>query len=97
MNMMMGAVHSPGAHTDAKLKYEDEMARRKYDRARRGARGAPGHIDDVAIGDEVSFSPSICLPAALDLSAVPTALYGAGFQLARKRRARFDQVRARKR
>ena len=52
----MGAVHSPGAHTDAKLKYEDHMARRKYDRARKGARGAPGHIDDVAIGDEVCFS-----------------------------------------
>ena len=56
MNMLMGAVHSPGAHTDAKLKYEDHMARRKYDRARKGARGAPGHIDDVAIGDEVCFS-----------------------------------------
>ena len=35
---------------------EDHMARRKYDRARKGARGAPGHIDDVAIGDEVCFS-----------------------------------------
>ena len=54
MNMFMGAAHSPMDRTDAKLKYEDKMARRKYDRARKGKRGGPGHIDDVAIGDEVS-------------------------------------------
>ena len=52
MNMFMGATHSPNEHTEAKLKYEDEMARRKYDRARKGKRGGPGHVDDVAIGDE---------------------------------------------
>ena len=54
MNMFMGAAHSPMEHTDAKLKYEDQMARRMYDRKRKGMRGGPGHIDDVAIGDEVS-------------------------------------------
>ena len=74
MNMLMGAVHSPGAHTDAKLKYEDNMARRKYDRARKGARGAPGHIDDVAIGDEVCFS-KILVGAVLFTHATPQRIW----------------------
>ncbi len=45
-------VHSPMDRVDAGLKDEDARARRRHDRARRGGRGGPGHVDDVAIGDE---------------------------------------------
>lgn len=52
MRGMMEGMHNPMDRVDAGLKDEDVRARRKWQRARRGKRGGPDGIDDVAIGDE---------------------------------------------